>query len=75
MEQVFFDAPEFSSWYTDSTLKENFDISFKENGWYVLENNDTLLVIERLGRYKVWAWVKTDPRDELEKVLDLPEIK
>jgi hypothetical protein len=72
MDNVFFDGPEFSQWYSESQLKENFKVSFEESGWYEVPNGDWLLIIERHGKYKVWVWIGTNPLEEMEKVLDLP---
>ena len=72
--EIFFEEPEFTGWYSDSALNSNFDVRFVGDGWYS-KGSDTLLIIERLGKYKVWVWVNTDPREEFEKVLDLPERK
>lgn len=70
----FFDVPEFHGWYTLTQLHENFGIKFDGNAWY-RNGDDFILVIERMGKYKAWVWVGLDPRDNMEKVLDLMEAK
>lgn len=71
--QIFFSAPEIVEWCNEAQLRDNYGIEFKENGWYVTDNDeDHALVIERHGKYRVWVWIRNDPRDEMEKVLDLP---
>ncbi len=74
MLQQFFREPETWGWVTHSQLQENFDVTFKDSGWYELPCGDYLLVIERHGKLKYWLWVGLDPRDEFEKLLDLPKF-
>ncbi len=71
---MFFTAPEYQEWCTESQLKEKYDVTFQESGWYELKNSDFLLIIERHGKYKVFLWVGVDPMEEMEKVLDLPKF-
>lgn len=73
--EIFFDAPDYAEWCTDAQLREKYDIKFEESGWYILKNGDHILVIERNGKYKVWVWVDLDPRDEMEKLMDLPSFR
>ena len=71
--QFFFTSPEIEEWVSDAQLRDKYDITFAENGWYQLnDDQDFALVIERHGKYKIWVWIKIDPRDEMEKILDLP---
>lgn len=74
MGETFFPSPEFTQWYSESQLLDHFGIRFKESGWYELSNGDVILVIERLGKYRAWTWLKTDPREEIEKCLDLSKF-
>ncbi len=70
-----FTAPEFAEWRSERDMKEIYGISNPRTCWFELANGDFLLCIERHGKYKVWLFVGDDPRDEMEKLLDVPYEK
>lgn len=72
MPTLFFVPPEYAEWRTESQIKEQYEIDFKGSGWYELKNDDVLLIIERHSRLKIFLWIGIDPREEIEKLLDLP---
>lgn len=67
---IYFTSPDIEEWCTLSQLRDNYNIIFKGQGWYQT-GDDFALVVERHGKYKIWLWVRLDPRDEMEKILDL----
>lgn len=69
--EYFYHPPEFVEWMNEETLNERFSTKFVESGWYELPNGDYLLILERYGKLKVTLWVGFDPREEIEKLLDL----
>ena len=70
--EIYFTPPEISEWCTANQLREIYNVSYKGDGWYTLENGDYALIINRHGKSKIHVWIKEDPRDTFEKVLDLP---
>ncbi len=72
MPDIFFTPPELSQWTTEELLSRDYGITFQEQGWYQLSNNDFALVLVRYNRLKIHTWINQDPREEFEKLLDLP---
>ena len=50
--QFFFTSPEIEEWVSDAQLRDKYDITFAENGWYQLnDDQDFALVIESFTHF------------------------